>query len=145
MKIQKVIRVERLDGEYYNFFNSPGSINSLSRLVNELCWTVKFIKDDPEKEVAILILEREENDEDLPECYSYCHIGARIVSKEQYESYPEFKALNWNTKWPNGHPEPTWLFFKMFFCKHDWTERVGENFKDVVCPKCGSWSHWINK
>lgn len=56
--IQKVKTVSRFDGEYHNFFFSPGSIDSLERNIQE-GWMVKFISDDRANEKAVIIFERE--------------------------------------------------------------------------------------
>lgn len=42
---QKVITVIQQDGAYYNFFNTPGSINSLQSMISD-SWRVLHIKDD---------------------------------------------------------------------------------------------------
>lgn len=48
------------DGEYYNFFWTPDSVNSLHRLVEE-GWHVKFIKDDPDRHQAVVVFEKVED------------------------------------------------------------------------------------
>lgn len=58
MKKQKVINVTWQDGAYYNFFNSPESIDSLARLISE-GWILIFIKDDKEHEKVVAVFERE--------------------------------------------------------------------------------------
>jgi hypothetical protein len=55
---QKVISVTRSDGAYYNFFFTPGAINSMASLI-EKGWRLKFIKDDPQAERAVAVFERE--------------------------------------------------------------------------------------
>jgi hypothetical protein len=51
--------------------------------------------------------------------------------------------VNFKTEWPHGHPKDLQYFLKMFFCRHKWRERIGTNFRDVICDKCGAWSHWL--
>ena len=61
MTEQIVVNVWRDEGQYHNFFWSPGSCDSLKGYLKS-GWLVKFIKDDPENEKACIIFERSKND-----------------------------------------------------------------------------------
>lgn len=54
---QTVKNLRSYDGEYYNFFNTPGSIGSLNSYLAQ-GFSVVFINDDPKSQTACVILER---------------------------------------------------------------------------------------
>lgn len=59
MKKQKVITVDWQHGAYYNFFFTPGSIESLNSII-ENGWSLVFIKDDKKAERAVAVFEKTE-------------------------------------------------------------------------------------
>lgn len=58
MKEQIAIFREADGGGYYNFFYTPGSIDSMVKLI-EGGWILIFIKDDPEVPRVLAVFERE--------------------------------------------------------------------------------------
>jgi hypothetical protein len=57
---QKIVTVRQDDGQYSNFFFTPGSIGSLQEHFNK-GWHVKFIKDNGRE--AVIVFERVLNGE----------------------------------------------------------------------------------
>ncbi len=62
---QKVVNLQKYNGEYLNFFFTPGSIGSLQSHIRDN-WIVKFIKDDPERQEAVVLFERVQYEVTLP-------------------------------------------------------------------------------
>lgn len=60
-KIQKVITKDRNDGDYYNFFFTPGSINSMENMIRS-GWTLVHINDDKKSERVSAVFEKEVSD-----------------------------------------------------------------------------------
>jgi hypothetical protein len=60
VKKQKLITLSYYDGQYHNFFHSPGSQGSLSKLIEE-GWLVVFIKEygTPDAPAATVLMEKE--------------------------------------------------------------------------------------
>lgn len=61
-KIKKQICIYRggIAGDYYNFFFTPGSIDSFRSYIIA-GWRVVFIKDDPTNEKVTVLFERDED------------------------------------------------------------------------------------
>lgn len=57
MKEQKIIALVRYDGKYYNFFNTPGSIESLQWHI-ERGWIVIKMDIDTDSQSGWVLLER---------------------------------------------------------------------------------------
>ena len=56
-KEQKLVTVRHTDGQYYNFWYTPGSINSLEQHLDD-GWIAIHIKDDPDMETAVVLFEK---------------------------------------------------------------------------------------
>lgn len=64
MKRQVVFNLK--DDNYYNFFFTPGSIDSLKSMIDR-GWNLVFIKDDKEQNIAVAVFEFEEAEADHAE------------------------------------------------------------------------------
>lgn len=62
---RKVVTVLHDHGDYYNFFWTPGSMDSLARHIKE-GWRLVFIQDDRVNERAVAVFERGEPGAALP-------------------------------------------------------------------------------
>jgi len=97
---QKCVTVERSDGAYYNFFNSPGSINSLQSFI-ENGWVVKVLKDDPQAERATAVFEKETEEIKMAEVQTELSTSPKSLLEVEEEHI--LKVLNLN----NGNREKT--------------------------------------
>ena len=60
--LQKVVTVRSGDGQYYNFFFTPGSWNSLEQYLAE-GWVVRHINDDQKSQHASILFEKVVSDD----------------------------------------------------------------------------------
>lgn len=60
-KIQKLVTLSRRDGQYLNFFYTPGSIDSLERFLSN-GWLVKEMELNKEAQTGWVLLEKEQEE-----------------------------------------------------------------------------------
>jgi hypothetical protein len=64
MKKQKIITLQRNDGQFLNFFHSPNSYKSLQKYI-DMGWYVFYMSINEKEQEGWLLLERIEKDEEI--------------------------------------------------------------------------------